>query len=54
MSIYSTTIRPGNDVSLSVKPEITESEKNVKDTPINTRGCAFADEVIATFDWSTL
>ncbi|XP_068907791.1 sodium channel protein Nach-like isoform X1 [Tenebrio molitor] len=50
MSIYSTTIRPGNDVSLSVKPEITESEKNVKDTPINTRGCAFADEI--KMEWS--
>lgn len=45
MSIYSSTIRPGNDVSLSVRPEITQSEKNVKGIDMKTRGCAFADEV---------
>ncbi|XP_063907596.1 sodium channel protein Nach-like [Zophobas morio] len=45
MSVYSTTIRPGTDVSLSIKPEIIYSEEDVKDTPIKTRGCAFAEEV---------
>ncbi|KYB27860.1 pickpocket protein 28 [Tribolium castaneum] len=50
LSIYSTTIRAGSEVSLPVRPEIIQSEDSVKDTDITTRGCAFSDEI--KLSWS--
>ncbi|XP_044255826.1 sodium channel protein Nach-like [Tribolium madens] len=50
LSIYSTTLRAGSDVSLAIIPEIIQSDENVKEIDITTRGCAFADEI--KLDWS--